>query len=121
MSEEEIEMLKQFMEPGDEAQFNFLPGAHNKNKTFISRKQCILSAIESQLKELQKVDPNKRVGFVTFNNEVTVLGDGKTATVNILGDKLNKKEEIINSLKDFKLGEALLDSYQGLINSLEKT
>lgn len=33
------------MEPGDEAQFNFLPGAHNQNKTFISRKQCILSAI----------------------------------------------------------------------------
>ncbi len=45
MSEEEIEMVKQFMEPGDEAQFNFLPGNHNKNKTFISRKQCILSAI----------------------------------------------------------------------------
>jgi hypothetical protein len=43
-------MLKQFMEPGDEAQFNFLPGNHNKNKTFISRKQCILSAIESQIK-----------------------------------------------------------------------
>lgn len=42
-------MLKQFMEPGDEAQFNFLPGNQNKNKTFISRKQCILSAIENQL------------------------------------------------------------------------
>ena len=49
MSQEEIEMLKQFMEPGDEAQFNFLPGNQNKNKTFISRKQCILSAIENQL------------------------------------------------------------------------
>ena len=38
-------MLKQFMEPGDEAQFNWLPGNQNQNKTFISRKQCILSAI----------------------------------------------------------------------------
>jgi hypothetical protein len=91
MSQEEIDMLKQFMEPGDEAQFNFLPGAHNQNKTFISRKQCILSAIESQLKEIQKIDPNKKVGFVTFNNEVTVLGDGKTETVNILGDKLDNR------------------------------
>lgn len=85
-------MLKQFMEPGDEAQFNFLPGAHNKDKTFISRKQCILSAVESQLLQLQKVDPHKRVGFILFNNEVVVCGDGKTETVNILGDKLNKKE-----------------------------
>ncbi len=43
-------MLKQFMEPGDELQFTYLPGQQNKNKTYISRKQCILSAIESQLK-----------------------------------------------------------------------
>jgi hypothetical protein len=61
-------MLRQFMEPGDEAQFNFLPGNHNKNKTFVSRKQCILSAIESQLKEIKKNDPKKKVGFITFNN-----------------------------------------------------
>lgn len=38
-------MLKQFMEPGDEAQFNYFPGAQNHNKTFVSRKQCILSAV----------------------------------------------------------------------------
>lgn len=68
LSKDEIEMLKQFMEPGDEAQFNFLPGAQNKNKTFISRKQCILSAIESQLQELKKADPHKKIGMVTFNN-----------------------------------------------------
>lgn len=56
------------MEPGDEAQFNFLPGTHNKNKTFISRKQCVLSAIESQIKELKKSDPFKKIGFITFNS-----------------------------------------------------
>ena len=61
-------MLRQFMEPGDEQQLNFLPGAHNKNKTFVSRKQCVLSAIESQLNEIRKADPNKKVGFVLFNN-----------------------------------------------------
>lgn len=99
------------MEPGDEAQFNFLPGNQNKNKTFISRKQCILSAIENQLQELKKVDPLKKVGFVTFNNEVTIVGDGKSPTVNILGDKLYKKQEILNSLGGFKLTEPLGESY----------
>ena len=78
MTQEEIDMLKQFMEPGDEAQFNFLPGAHNKNKTFISRKQCVLSAIESQIQEIKKKDPHKKVGFILFNNEVTIVGDGKS-------------------------------------------
>ena len=68
LSQEEIDMLKQFMEPGDELQFNQLPGHHNHNKTFISRKQCILSAIESQLGELKKTDPFRKIGFVVFNS-----------------------------------------------------
>ncbi|CAM6004653.1 unnamed protein product [Sphagnum balticum] len=75
LSEEEIEMLKAFMEPGDEAQFNFLPGAHNKNKTFVSRRQCILSAIEHQLSELRKVDPSRR----------TALGPGLLAAIEVAG------------------------------------
>lgn len=50
LSQEELDMLKQFMEPGDEAQFNGLPGAHNQNKTFVSRMQCVLTAIEAQIR-----------------------------------------------------------------------
>ena len=113
-------MLKQFMEPGDEIQFNYLPGNHNKNKTFVSRKQCILSAIESQLKEIKKSDPNKRVGFVTFNNEVTIIGDNKTATVNLVGDKLNNRQAIVDALGGFKLAEPLASSYDTLITQLSK-
>lgn len=101
-------MLKTFMEPGDEAQFNFLPGNQNKNKTFVSRKQCVFSAIESQLKELKKVDPHKKIGFISFNSEITVLGDDKAPTVNIVGDKLNNYEGIINSLNGFKLTQPVI-------------
>lgn len=108
------------MQPGDEAQFNFMPGQNNQNKTYISRKQCILSAIESQLKEIKKTDPNKRIGFVIFNNEVTVIGDNKTQTVNIVGDKLNNKQAIIDSLVNFKLVDPLENSYQSLIEQLNK-
>jgi hypothetical protein len=55
------------------------------------------------LHELKKNNPHKRVGFVTFNNEVTVLGDKNSDTVNIVGDKLYNKEGIVNSLKNFKI------------------
>ena len=116
LSKEEIEMLKQFMEPGDEAQFNFLPGAQNQNKTFISRKQCILSAIENQLQEIKKTDPHKRIGFVTFNNEVTVIGDKNTPTVNIVGDKLKDRAAIVEAMNNYKLSEPLESSYESLIN-----
>ena len=121
MSQEEIDMLKQFMEPGDEAQFNFLPGAHNKNKTFISRKQCVLSAIESQINEIRKKDPHKRVGFVLFSDEVTVIGDGKSENVHIVGDKLNNVPNIMTALSDFKLTVPLEENCDLLLNKLSKT
>lgn len=47
------------------------------------------------------------MGFITFNNEVTVIGDSKTPTVNILGDKLQNRQSIIDSLADFKLNSPL--------------
>ena len=121
MSQEEIDMLKQFMEPGDEAQFNYLPGAQNQNKTFISRKQCILSAIESQLNEVKKSDPEKRIGFVVFNSEVTAIGDTKSETVHIVGDKLYNKGAVQESLANFKLMDPIVDSFDGLVKSINKT
>ena len=33
--------------------------------------------------------PQRKVGIVTFNNEVTILGDGAQAEQTINGDKLN--------------------------------
>lgn len=56
------------MEPGDEAQLNYLPGVQNQNKTFVSRMQCILSAIESQINEIKSTYPFKKIGFVTFGS-----------------------------------------------------
>lgn len=35
--------------------------------------------------------PNRYVGLVTFNNEVTLFGDGTTEPIVIAGDKLQKK------------------------------
>jgi len=104
-------MLKQFMEPGDEAQFNYLPGAQNQNKTFVSRMQCVLSAIESQIREIRKTDPMKKVGFILFNNEVLVLGDGKAENVSLVGDRLNNTADILNALKSFHLTSPIAESF----------
>ena len=48
ISAAEIDFLKQFMEPGDEAQLNYFPG-QNTGMTYVSRKQCVMAAIENQL------------------------------------------------------------------------
>lgn len=104
-------MLKQFMEPGDEAQLMGLPGVHNQNKTFVSRLQCVLSAIEAQIQQIRKADPLRKVGFILFNNEVLVLGDGKAQNVSLVGDRLNSAPDIINALKEFQLTSPIAESY----------
>lgn len=62
-----------------------------------------MAAIESQLSDIAKNDPNKKVGLITFNNEVIVFGDCSKDPVNILGDKLTKKENIVNDMAPLKV------------------
>ncbi|CAD8172076.1 unnamed protein product [Paramecium pentaurelia] len=96
ISPEEYEMLKQFIEPGDEHQI--WPQFNTKHVTHVSRKQCVMAAIEQQIGELKKKNPNKIVGLVTFNNEVVVYGDGSEVPITIAGDRLFKQDEIENLL-----------------------
>jgi len=45
-----------------------------------------------------KENPKRKVGLVTFNNEVVVIGDGTNPeNCVITGDKLNKFDEILNT------------------------
>jgi len=47
-----------------------------KNQTYVSRIQCVQAAIDSQISTMTKSTSKRKVGVVTFNHEVTILGDG---------------------------------------------
>ncbi|XP_021354035.1 circularly permutated Ras protein 1-like [Mizuhopecten yessoensis] len=72
----------------------FLPN-QKRNVTFVSRLQAAQAAVDQQLEEMSKNHPNRRVALIIFNNEVVVLGDGKTTPVTIAGDKLTEREELV--------------------------
>jgi len=38
--------------------------------------QCVQAAIESQIDDMAKGAANRKVGVVTFNNELQIIGDG---------------------------------------------
>jgi hypothetical protein len=69
-------------------------GSGNSNVTYVSRLQCLQAAIESNLTILLKSAPNRKVGFVTFNNEVIGYGDGTKGQVKINGNNLNEFDTI---------------------------
>lgn len=69
-----------------------------KNVTYISRLECVQAAIEAQLDEMQQATPNKKIGIVTFNGEVTIIGDGYSQ-LSLAGDKLMDYEKVVSSVQ----------------------
>ena len=67
----------------------------NRNTTYVSRLQCLQGAIENHLINLQKACPNRKIGFVVFNNEVVGIGDGSKPEVKINGNNLNDFNKIV--------------------------
>lgn len=63
--------------------------AADRNKTYVSRIQCVKSAIDSQVNDMANGAEQRKVGIVTFNNEVQVIGDGTQEAQLITGDKLS--------------------------------
>jgi hypothetical protein len=49
---------------------------YSKSKGVVSRLECVKLAIDKQINELKGVMPNAKVGFVTFEESVVILGDG---------------------------------------------
>lgn len=79
-----------------------------------------MAAIENQLNETLKTDPNKRIGLVTFNNEVVIFGDCTEDSKHILGDKLNKKVDIMADLAPLKIKNPLKESYDKILLNINK-
>lgn len=71
--------------------------------THVSRLQCVQSAVEQQIEKVAREHPNKHVGLITFNNDVTLVGDGKVEPVVVTGDHLNSYEELNRIGTNFKL------------------
>jgi hypothetical protein len=64
--------------------------------------QCVQSAISNLLEDMKNATPDKKVGVVTFNNDVTVIGDGSKDPVIITGDKLYDYNYLLNNADKLK-------------------
>ena len=70
----------------------------NTNKedfTSVSRLECMQAAVESQIQNLLNTSPSKKVGLVTFSNNVEVLGDC-TNSLKVPSIILDRFDELMN-------------------------
>jgi len=119
LSEEEYNTLKEFIEEGVN---QYLP-YERKNTTYVSRKQCVLAAIENQVVEMKKSHPNRKVGIVTFNDDVVIIGDGKENPEIITEENLYKLDVCKAMGKDNYtklMSNPVKDSADALIGRFQK-
>jgi len=76
------------------AAIQYLPN-ESRDISYVSRLQCVQAAVSSQIEQLVKEHPKKRLVIVTFNNDVTVYLPGNVSHV-ITGDKLDQYDFLIN-------------------------
>lgn len=76
----------------------FLQG--ERNVTYVSRMQCLQAAIDQQITDMKNGATDRKLGVVSFNNEVTVLGDGSKDPQTITGDKLYDYDWLIQNGHD---------------------
>ena len=68
-----------------------------KNVTYVSRMQCLQAAIDQQIQDMGNGAQDRRLGIVSFNNEVSVLGDASQDPQTIAGDKLFDYDYLIEN------------------------
>lgn len=112
---EALERVKR--ELGVQMYDQFMPG-QPRNSTMVSRLQCVQAAIEHQVEALHREEPSTKVGLITFNDEVAVLGDGSTPPITVAGDRLNNWNELVALGDTLSLDSSLSESKTGLLESM---
>ena len=117
----------------------YLP-RERRNVTHVSRLQSVQAAVEAQIKKISRESPDKKVtdlicvcvvcsstpsltrsaqvGLVTFNNEVTLIGDGMQDPITVAGDKLDSWQELWTVGSKFPLRSSARDAESALLKRL---
>mmetsp|Transcript_25119 Transcript_25119/g.32763 ORF Transcript_25119/g.32763 Transcript_25119/m.32763 type:complete len:715 (+) Transcript_25119:198-2342(+) len=86
--------------------------------TYITRMQAVQAAVDAQLETLARESPQICVGLITFNHEVTVLGDGTKPPMTIAGDRLQNKDEILLAGASYSVDVPISESKEVLTEKL---
>ena len=113
--EENIQKIRNQQQ--DDIGDQFLPG-QKRNVSFVSRLQCVQSAVEYKINHFKRENPSAHIGLVTFNNEVQLIGDGTQPTQIVAGDRLYEWDQLQEIGNEFKISKAINESEDVLLDKL---
>ena len=77
----------------------YMPG-ESQNAQYISRLECMQTAVLTQLDRILIENPLKKVLLITFNNEVTIYLNENDKLI-VSGDRLNDIQSLLESIQKF--------------------
>jgi hypothetical protein len=80
--------------------------------------QCVQAAVSAQMDLLSREHPSKRVGLVSFSNDVLITGDGKQEAKVVAGDKLNEFDTLLALSSELSLDRPISETKDTLVNKL---
>ena len=88
----------------------------------MNTKNKLMDAIQRRLEDYgtQDILRLKRVGFITFGEEVTIWGDGSTPPVVIRGDALDNELELENIIQRIPILDSVTKSMAKLKETFQK-
>lgn len=102
----------------------WLPGQRNRNVSYISRLQCVQTALHREIDRMRQQDgKNCRAALIAFNSEVHLYGDGSSSRPHIVtGDRLANLEDLLEQGHKFASSGAcdgiLCDRAEGLLDRI---
>eukprot|EP00048_Salpingoeca_helianthica_P014573 m.222372 g.222372 ORF g.222372 m.222372 type:complete len:765 (-) comp16017_c0_seq1:86-2380(-) len=96
----------------------YLP-SERRGVTYVTRLQAVQAAVDAQIKAMSKEHPNRKVGLIAFNKEITLIGDGSVAPITLAGDTLSNPEALRTAALEFAgMTHAVKDSHTMLTEKL---
>ena len=77
-------------------------------------------AIKQNIDDFKATNPIKRIGLVTFNSKVKLIGDGMNPTVTVDDESLNDRAKLDEIVKGFSKLTSISQSYDRLVEQLAK-
>lgn len=128
LNEQEIEMLRRAL-PGESLQFDQGNAANlggfqlSRPQTHVSRKNCIIKAIQKELNKMRLEFPHRKVGVVIFNDDVVITGDGFSHTKLINGGNLLDYKKCLAIGKESKhmMSRKISESFLTVVKPYEES
>ncbi|KAG1959311.1 triokinase/FMN cyclase [Pimephales promelas] len=97
------------------------PGNSMRSPTYISRLQGVQEALQMVLSTLQKTSPHRRLALVTFNNEVTMYGDGTGVPLTLRDWALVDYDYLKKEGENYRTPHCIAETIQPLTQKIKDT